>query len=324
MTPVLILAHIDGDGPPRLKPVMELLTVARRLGDPMVLVSGALSSATIDTLARYGARTLYPIDAPQLANHPVTVAAEAVSQLVREIRPAAVLLPSDPAGKQVAARVAVRLNCGIITDAIDVQRGPDGPVATQSVFAGTWLVHSRARSGMPVITVAPNTTVPERVADPGAPEVRPITVTLPPAALGARITARTPKQRSARPDLIDAEVVSSGGRGVGSADGFKIIERLADALGGAVGATRAVTDEGWRPHEMQIGQTGKTVAPRLYVASGLSGAVQHRAGMQGAQVIVAVNTDPKAPIFTFADFGVVGDLHRILPALIDEIDRRKS
>jgi electron transfer flavoprotein alpha subunit len=141
---------------------------------------------------------------------------------------------------------------------------------------------------------------------------------------GAAVTSRTAKQGTGRPELADAAVVVAGGRGVGSEEGFDVIGKLADVLGGAVGATRAVSDLKWAPHELQIGQTGKTVAPNLYVAAGVSGAIQHRAGMQSSKTIVAVNKDPKAPIFQIADFGVVGDLHTVIPALIDEVAKRKG
>jgi electron transfer flavoprotein alpha subunit len=154
--------------------------------------------------------------------------------------------------------------------------------------------------------------------------VEPLEVAFSERARGAAVTSRAAKQGTGRPDLADASVVVAGGRGVGSEEGFEVIGRLADVLGGAVGATRAVSDLKWAPHELQIGQTGKTVAPTLYVAAGVSGAIQHRAGMQSSKTIVAVNKDPKAPIFQIADFGVVGDLHHVIPALIDEVSKRKG
>jgi electron transfer flavoprotein alpha subunit len=322
---VLVLAERTGpDAAPVRKSALELLTLARRLGEPAAVLVGPADLDTVELLSRHGAATVFVADAAGIDDHPVVPKVDALAEAVRRVAPTAVLIGSGPEGTDVAARLAVRLGAGIVTDVTDVAPGPDGPVLTQSVFAGGWTVRSRVRRGTPVITVRPNTTHPEPVADPVPAVVEALTVTVSDLARTARVVTRTPRTATGRPDLGDAEVVVTGGRGVGSAEAFEVIERLADALGAAVGATRAVTDLAWRPHEMQIGQTGRTVAPRLYVASGVSGAIQHLAGMQTSRTIVAVNKDPQAPIFGVADFGVVGDLHAVLPALVDEIAKRKT
>jgi electron transfer flavoprotein alpha subunit len=311
-------------GAPVRKPTLELLTIARRLGEPAAVVCGPVDEETVDFLARYGATTVYTADAPELDEYLVVPKVEVLVEAVRRAAPAAVLITSSAEGKEIAARLAVRLNAGIVTDAIDVQPGPDGPVISQSVFAGGWTVRSRVRRGTPVVTVRPNAAKPEPVADPAQPAVEPLAVEFSDLARAARIASRSARATSGRPELTDAAIVVTGGRGVGSPEAFELIERLADALGAAVGATRAVTDLAWRPHEMQVGQTGKTVAPQLYLAAGVSGAIQHLAGMQGSRTIVAINKDAKAPIFEVADFGVVGDLHAVVPALINEIEKRKG
>lgn len=326
MSSVLVLVERGGQGDaPVRKSTLELLTIARRLGEPAAVVCGPADDATVEFLGRYGAVTVYAADAPELDEYLVVPTVEVLAEVVRRAAPAAVLVTSGTEGKEIAGRLAVLLDSGVITDAVDVQPDGTGPVATQSVFAGSWSVRSRVRRGTPIVTVRPNATTPGPVPAPVPPRVERVEVAFSDAARSARVVSRTPRGgNGGRPELTDATIVVTGGRGVGSPEAFEVIDRLADALSAAVGATRAVTDLGWRPHEMQIGQTGKTVSPQLYLANGVSGAIQHLAGMQTSRTIVAVNKDAKAPIFEVADFGVVGDLHSVLPALVDEIDKRKG
>jgi electron transfer flavoprotein alpha subunit len=317
---ILVLVELTPSGV--RKATLELLTIARRLGEPAALVWGEATDDVVATLGEFGATTLYAVPAPEIEQFLSLPKAEAVIAVVQRSQPAAILITSGPEGKDVAARVAVRLDSGLITDAIDVVDDRGTLTTTQSVVAGSFHVRSQVVRGTPVITVMPNAVTAE--AAPTQPRVETVQVQFSDRAKGAVVTSRTPKGSSDRPDLADAAVIVAGGRGVGSEAGLGVIEALADALGGAVGVTRAVSDLHWAPHELQIGQTGKTVAPSLYVAAGVSGAIQHRAGMQSSKTIVAVNKVPKAPIFAIADFGVVGDLHTVLPALVDEIGKRRA
>jgi electron transfer flavoprotein alpha subunit len=249
-------------------------------------------------------------------------AAEVLAALVAQASPAAVLVPATAEGKEVAGRLAVKTGSGVLTDAVDLVPGDDGPVAEQSIFGGAIIVKSQVTAGIPIVAVRPNAVAPE--AAPGDAALEPVTMDLSDAAKGARITERVTQERSERPELTEASIVVSGGRGVGGADNFALIEGLADSLGAAVGASRAATDAGWYPHQFQVGQTGKTVSPQLYLAVGISGAIQHRAGMQTSKTIMVINKDPEAPIFELADFGVVGDLFKVVPQLTEEIARRQG
>jgi electron transfer flavoprotein alpha subunit len=315
MAEVLVLVdHVEGTV---RKTTSELLTIARRIGEPSAVFIGSGYDAAKETLSQYGARKVYLADAPELEEFLVAPKAEAVAQVVASSSPAAVLISSNPEGKEIAARLAIRVGSGIITDANDVAADLS---TIQSVFAGGYTVTAKVTHGVPIITVKPNAVTPEPA--PTTPVEEKVEVTVSEAAKAARIVDRQPRAATGRPELAEAAIVVSGGRG--TAGDFGPVEALADALGGAVGASRAAVDSGWYPHAYQIGQTGKTVSPQLYIAAGISGAIQHKAGMQTSKTIVVVNKDAEAPIFAMADFGVVGDLHTVLPQAVEEIEKRKG
>jgi electron transfer flavoprotein alpha subunit len=366
MGQVLVLVDDEHDGTVR-RSTGVLLTIARRLGEPVAVCRGGRpTEATIRVLGRYGAVGVCAVgDAPATSDAasptPVvceeTIAADgsastipaarcepsaprtaapsraslastvaALAILAERRSPTAILIAAGYSGQEIAGRLAVRLDAGVITDAVDVRPSPEGPVAVQSCLAHSYLVESRVRRGVPVITVRPAAATPtpsealvdpavESVSVPASPELRtPRVVTV----------TRPPEEQGSPPALATADVVVAGGRGVGSAEAFSILAGIAEALGGAVGGTHTATELGWCPRERRIGLTGQTVHPRLYLATGVSGSVRHRAGMQGAKTVVAIGDDPAAPIFRLADLGVVGDLHDVLPALLAEMRRRRA
>lgn len=319
MAEVLVLVeHADGQVK---KVTFELLTAAAQLGEPAAVVFGAPGSAGAlkDALAEYGAQKVYVAESDDLQGYLVAPRAEVLARLVEQAAPVAVLVPSTAEAREVAARAALRTGSGLITDAVALDG--DG-VATQNIFGGAIIVRSRVTKGTPFITLRPNSVTPQKRAGAATEEV--VDVTVSDAARGATIVERVTEDRSSRPGLTEASVVVSGGRGLGGAENFALVEKLADTLGGAVGASRAATDAGWYPHTSQVGQTGVTVSPQLYVAVGISGAIQHRAGMQTSKTIVAINKDSEAPIFELADFGVVGDLFNVVPQLTEQIEQRKG
>ncbi|MDH6136422.1 electron transfer flavoprotein alpha subunit [Kitasatospora sp. MAA4] len=320
MAEILVLVD-HADGVVR-KPALELLTLARRIGEPsaVVLGAGAAAADIAAKAAEFGAAKVYVADGAEFADYLVVPKVDALTQIAKAADAAAVLVTSSGEGKEIAARVALRLGSGILTDAVDLEAGDGGPVATQSVFAASFQVKSKVSHGAPVITVKPNAVAPE--AAPAAGAVENVTVAF--TGNAAKVTSRTPRVASGRPELTEAAIVVSGGRGVGEASGFRVVEELADSLGAAVGASRAAVDAGWYPHSNQVGQTGKQVSPQLYVAAGISGAIQHRAGMQTSKTIVAINKDAEAPIFELVDYGVVGDLFQVLPQLTAEVKARKG
>jgi len=320
MSEILVLAAHDGESVKKV--TLELLTLARRFGEPAAVWLGAGAEAGRERLAEYGAAKVYTADGEGMTDYVAAPAAEVLAALVAQASPAAVLVPATSEGKEVAGRLAVKTGSGVLTDAVDLTPGDGGPVAEQSIFGGAIIVKSKVTAGIPIVAVRPNAVAPE--VSPGAAALEPVTVELTDTAKGAHITERVTQERSERPELTEAAIVVSGGRGVGSADNFALIEGLADSLGAAVGASRAATDAGWYPHQFQVGQTGKTVSPQLYLAVGISGAIQHRAGMQTSKTIMVINKDPEAPIFELADFGMVGDLFKVVPQLTEEIARRQG
>jgi electron transfer flavoprotein alpha subunit len=320
MAEVLVLVdHTDGEVK---KVTAELLTFARRLGEPAAVFVGSGFDTARESLAQHGATKAYVADGADLSSYLVAPVAEVLAQLVADNKPAAVLLASGAEGMEIAGRLALKTGSGVITDATDVTAEGGGITAEQPVFGGSTVVRSTVTTGTPIIPVRPNSVAAE-AADATAERVD-VSIELSEAAKGARITDRVVEEKGERPELSEAAIVVSGGRGVGSGEHFSVIEALADSLGAAVGASRAATDAGWYPHQHQVGQTGKTVSPQLYIAAGISGAIQHRAGMQTSKTIVAINKDPEAPIFELVDFGVVGDLHQVVPALTEKVKARKG
>jgi electron transfer flavoprotein alpha subunit len=319
MAEVLVLVKLSAGKV--TKATLEALTIARTLGEPSAVVVDAPGTAAgvTDKLGEFGAAKVYVAESDELKGYLVTPTVAVLEKLVRDVSPAAVLIPSTQEGKEVAARLAVRLDNGVLIDIVDL--AADG-TATQVAFAGSTIVKSKVARGIPLVTVRPSSVTPTPAA--ATPAVTNVELALAEGDKLAQVSDRVTEQKGARPELTEASIIVSGGRGVGSADNFKLVEELADLLGGAVGASRAATDSGFYPHQFQIGQTGKTVSPQLYIALGISGAIQHRAGMQTSKTIVAVNKDNEAPIFELADFGIVGDLFKVVPQAAEEIRKRKG
>ena len=314
MAEVLVLVdHLDGE----VKKVTgELLTAARTLGEPSAVVVGAPGDAAKlkESLAAYGAEKVYVAESDDAAGYLVTPKVDVLAGLVEAKSPAAVLVAAGSEGKEVSGRLAARIGGALLVDAVGVEGSGEDVTVTQSVFGGAFVVKAKAAKGLPVISVRPGGLEAEQAQGAAAEETVEVPAVDP--AKAAKITGREPVVGGDRPELTEASVVVSGGRGVGSAESFEVVEKLADTLGAAVGASRAAVDSGYYPAQFQVGQTGKTVSPQLYIALGISGAIQHRAGMQTSKTIVAVNKDPEAPIFEIADYGIVGDLFEIVPAMI--------
>ncbi len=319
MAEVLVLVE-HAEGAPK-KVTTELITAARALGEPAAVVTGpaGTTDALADALTAAGAEKIYAAESDSVDGHLVTPKVDVLATLAESAAPAAILIPASVEGKEVAGRLAARIGSGLLGDVVEVK--PDGSVV-HSIFGGAFTVDAKATGDLPVITVRPGSVEVQAQAGAGTRE----DVAVPEAAENAtKVTARHPVVGGDRPELTEATIVVSGGRGVASAENFeKVIEPLADALGAAVGASRAAVDSGYYPGQFQVGQTGKTVSPQLYIALGISGAIQHRAGMQTSKTIVAINKDEEAPIFEISDYGIVGDLFNVAPQLTEAVKAHKG
>lgn len=318
MAEVLVLVeHSEGAVK---KVTSELITAARTLGEPCAVVIGAPGTAAplVDDLKAAGATKIYVAESADAEAYLITPFVDVLASLVESASPAAVLIPATADGKEVAGRLAARIGSGVLSDVVDVK---EGGTAIHSIFGGAFTVEAKVNADVPVITVRPGAVE----AQPSAGAGEQVAVEVPaPAPNAAKITSRKPAVAGDRPELTEAAIVVAGGRGVGSAEKFTVVEALADSMGGAVGASRAAVDSGYYPGQFQVGQTGKTVSPQLYIALGISGAIQHRAGMQTSKTIVAVNKDEEAPIFEISDYGVVGDLFSVAPQLTEAVKARKG
>ena len=318
MAEVLVLIeHADG----AVKKVStELLTAARALGEPAAVVTGPAGTADklAAALAAGGAEKIYVAESDDIEGFLVTPKVDVLAGLVDSAAPAAVLVAASAEGKEVSGRLAARIGSGLLVDVIGVNA--DG-TAVHSIFGGAFTVEAKATGDVPVISIRPGAI--ESAPQAGAGEQ--VVVEVPAQEVGVvKVISRDPFVGGDRPDLAEASIVVSGGRGVGSAENFSVVEALADSLGAAVGASRAAVDSGYYPGQFQVGQTGKTVSPQLYIALGISGAIQHRAGMQTSKTIVAVNKDEEAPIFEIADYGIVGDLFNVSPQLTEAVKSHKG
>lgn len=311
MSAVILVDSVGGVVP---KAIGELATFGKRLGEVTAVVCASNGKDIAAQLSSFPIDKVIVCTGVEFEKHSVAATVQALQQVAGTVNPKAILISSTARGKEIAGRLAVRMDSGLITDAIDLDANL---VATQSVFGGSTIVHSQVTHGTPIVTIRGNSI---SVGDAGAASISEMAVTFD-GADKAVVTKVEPAKKGGRPELTEANIVVSGGRGTNG--DFGPVEAFADLLGAAVGASRAATDAGWYPHSLQVGQTGKTVSPQLYVACGISGAIQHRAGMQTSKTIVAINKDPEAPIFEVADFGVVGDLFTVLPAAAEAIKSKK-
>lgn len=306
---------------------LQMLSAGRRIGeklghDLVAVFAGTGFDAAKEKLAKYGASKVLVAEGEDLEGYLVQPGVDLLTKLVQERSPEVLLFASVPYGKDLGSGLAAKLGAGILADVVDIDPQDGGLVCAMSVFGGAMTTKSRIKGAPQIICVKPNAFVAEESPAEAAEER--VEVQVSDDAKRVKVADRVQQEAGGRPGVEEASIIVSGGRGLGGPENFRIVEELADVLGAAVGASRAAVDAGWYPHQHQVGQTGKTVSPQLYVAVGISGAIQHRAGMQTSKTIVAINKDADAPIFGLTDFGLVGDLFKVVPALTEELKKRKG
>jgi electron transfer flavoprotein alpha subunit len=311
------------DGSP--KPIsLELLTKARQLGDASAVALGPGSVRAAGALGKFGAKKVYLHEDAAFLDVLATPAVDLLQSLIEKEKPDLILFGMTYDGRDVAARLSARIGAALVANATDVVSRDEGFAAVSPVFGGSMMVTTVSTAKAPmIILLRPKAITAEPASDASRPEVITVSDPVDTSKPMARVLRRE-KQKAEGPRLEDAAVIVSGGRGLGAPENFKMLDELAGEIGAAVGASRAVVDAGWKPYSFQIGQTGKTVKPTVYIAVGISGAMQHTVGMKGAKTIIAINKDPEAPIFKLADLGVVGDVHKVVPQLIEEVRSRKG
>jgi electron transfer flavoprotein alpha subunit len=303
---------------------LELLTKARSLGETTAVALGPGASRAAAELGNYGARKIYVHEDNAFREVLASPAVELLARLIEKDKPDLVIFGMTYDGRDVASRLSARLGTALIANATDVTSKDGAWAIVSAMFGGSLLVTTVPRAKAPtLVLIRPKAVAAEPAGSASPPQVETLTDPIDISKPAARVLRRETEKASG-PKLEDATIIVSGGRGLGAPENFKLLDELAAELGAAVGASRAVVDAGWKPYAFQIGQTGKTVKPTVYIALGISGAMQHTVGMKGAKTIIAINKDPQAPIFKLADLGIVGDVHKIVPQLIQEVRSRKG
>ena len=319
----MILVLVDHDRGELDQLSLRALTAARKLGqDVEAIVIGKEGTALAGIVGEYGAKVLHVASHPNLTDYTPMASGRALKDLVEKLKPAAVLAAGSPRGNEQLAHLAAFLDLPMAAECSEITLGSPHHVL-RARWAGNLIESANVHSDLLIASVLAFSTEPES-ANGSAATVSEFEPALEPADYAVKVLSRDAGESKGGVTLVDAKVIVSGGRGVGGPDGFGQIEELANLLGGTVGCSRVVTSSGWRPHAEQVGQTGTKVAPDLYIAAGISGAMQHIAGMKNSKTIVVINTDPEAPILGYADYAIIGDLHQVIPALTSAIRQAKG